>query len=256
MSPVSSVQGSSGYSPYSVIAGGGQFNKAAQGASELAIQEKTKAQVGGLDAGRENMQYAKSALNVEDGAMEGITDFLQQIKEKSIKAMNGTLSDSDKKTVQDEINEMMKGIEEAAGQASFNGKNLLNGSTQDMKVASDGNGGEESVPTADLSLKSLGLEGFDVTKKDVDISAIDKALEKVQGARTKAGAQTNAIEAAMTYNSHAAMELNGYQVNKEEEQTVKAYQDMKTRQVLDNYQMTLQNQQMKDEQDKARNIFM
>lgn len=256
MSPVSSVQGSSGYSPYSVISSGGQFNSAAQGASELAIQEKTRAQVGGLDAGKENMQYAKSALNVEDGAIGGITDYLQQIKEKSLKAMNGTLSDSDKQTIQDEISQLMKGIEDAAGQANFNEKNLLNGTTGDMKVASDGNGGEETVPTANMTLKSLGIEGYDVTKNDVDISAIDKALEKVQGARTRAGAQTNAIEAAMTYNSHAAMELNGYQVNKEEEQTVKAYQDMKTRQVLDNYQMTLQNQQMKDEQEKVRNIFM
>lgn len=253
MSPVSSVQG---YSPYSVIASGGQYKSAAQGASELAIQEKTKAQVGGLEKGEENLRDAKSALNVEDGAMEGISDFLQQIKEKSIKAMNGTLSDEDKKTVQDEINQMMKGIEEAASQANFNEKNLLNGTTGDLKVASDGNGGEETVPTANMTLKSLGIEGFDVTKSDVDISAIDKALEKVQGARTKAGAQTNAIEAAMTYNSHAAMELNGYQVNKEEEQTVKAFQDMKAKQVMDTYQAHLQSQQMKDEQQKSVTMFM
>ena len=103
MSSISSVSGYNDYSAYSVLSNGGQLTKAAQGASELAIQEKTQSQVRGLDAGRENLTSAKSALNIEDGAMEGITDYLQSIKELSLKSMNGTLSDDDKEAIQAQI---------------------------------------------------------------------------------------------------------------------------------------------------------
>ena len=97
MTGISSVSGYSSYSPYSVISNGGTYTKAAQGASELAIQEKTKAQTTGLEVGGENLTSAKSALNVEDGAMQEVTEYLQSIKELSVKASNGTLSDSDRR---------------------------------------------------------------------------------------------------------------------------------------------------------------
>ena len=100
MSSISSVSGYGSYSPYSTIAAGGTYQSASQGASELAIQEKTKSQVNGLDAGSENLTSAKSVLNIEDGAMDGITDYLQSIRELSLQAMNGTLSDDDKQAIQ------------------------------------------------------------------------------------------------------------------------------------------------------------
>ena len=117
MSSVSAISGYGNYSAYSVISNGGQYTQAAQGASELAIQEKTDAQVRGLEVGKENLESAKSALNIEDGAMEGITDYLQNIKELSVKASNGTLSDDDKKSIQSQIKEYLKVINDSANQA-------------------------------------------------------------------------------------------------------------------------------------------
>ena len=57
------------------------------------------------------------------------------------------------------------------------------------------------------------------------MSRIDKALEAVTKNRSNAGAQTNAVEHALTYNSHAAMELNGYQMDKEEDNSMRAVLD-------------------------------
>ncbi|WP_029230967.1 flagellin [Butyrivibrio sp. VCB2006] len=253
MSSVSSIGGYQDYSAYSKISSGGTINKASEDASGLAIQEKTKSQVNGLDAGSENLTSAKSALNIEDGALSGVEDYLQSIKELSVKAMNGTLSDDDKESIQAQIKEYLKGINETAQGTTYNEKNLTN-KDGEMKVAADGNGATETISTNNATTDALGITDYDVTK-DFDMSKIDKALEKVAGQRSSVGAQTNGVEHALTYNSHAAMELNGYQMDKEEDNATKALQELKTKQALDSYQSVLQKKQQEDEQQKAMAIF-
>ncbi len=255
MSSVSAISGYGNYSAYSVISNGGQYTQAAQGASELAIQEKTEAQVRGLEVGKENLESAKSALNIEDGAMEGITDYLQNIKELSVKASNGTLSDDDKKSIQSQIKEYLKGINDSANQAKYNEKDLLNGTTGDLKIATDSNGSLINVSTYNSTTKALGIDDYDVTKEDFDMSRIDEALEKVTANRSKAGSETNGVEHALTYNSHAAMELNGYQMDKEEDNSMRAVIEAKQKELMDTYQNTLLAQKMKNDEQQAMNIF-
>ena len=254
MSSVSSVSGNSGYSSYSVIANGGTYVSAAQGASELAMQERTKQQVGGLEAGSENLTSARSALKVEDGAMEEVTGYLQSIRELSIKAMNGTMSDSDKKSIQNQIDQYKKGIEDIANNTTYNEKKLLDGKTKDMTVASDANGSSETISGYNMTLESLGIKDYDVTK-NFDRNDVDKALEKLTSSRTDAGAKTNGVEYSLSYNSHAALELDGFQMDKEERNTVDAYQKLKTKQALDVYQTTLQKKRQDDEERKSMMLF-
>jgi flagellin len=255
MSSVSSVSGYSDYSAYSTIAGGGQINKASAGAAELAIQEKTKSQVNGLEAGSENLTSAKSVLNIEDGALSGVEDYLQSIKEQSVRAMNGTLSDEDKQSIQEQIKQYLKGIEDIAKGTSYNDKKLLDGSQDKMSVATDSSGSSKEISAHNSTVAALGLEDYDVTK-DFDISKIDKALDQVTGARTKTGAETNAVDYAMTYNSHAALELDGFQADREENNVIEAYQKLKTQQGLDAYQNLLQKKQMEDNEQQKLSMFM
>ncbi len=253
MSSISSVGGYSAYSAYSTIASGGTINKAAEDASGLAIQEKTKSQVNALDAGSQNLQSAKSALNIEDGAMEGIQDYLQSIRDLSVKAMNGTMNDSDKQAIQDQIEQYKQGINDIAGNTTYNEKNLLNNEGK-LEVASDGSGSSESVTTYKSATEALGIADFDVTK-DFNLDSVDKALETVQSQRSTAGSETNAIDYALSYNSHAALELNGYQMDKEEDNAMKALQEVKSKQALDAYQSILQKQQMEDKEQKAMSLL-
>ena len=257
MSGIGSVGGySSAYSPYSVIAGGGKLQSAAQDAAGLAIEQKTEAQTRGLDQGTENLADAKSALNVEDGAMQGITDYLQSIKELAVQAQNGTLSDEDRGYIQNQIDEYIQGINDLAESTSFNEKKLLNGSTDDLKIASDGNGSTSTVNTYETTADKLGIAGFDVTSGDIDTSVIDDALNKLQDSRTTVGAQTNGVEHAMNYNSRASLELNGFAMDKEEDRAINAVQELKTKQALDQYQTMLQHKQQEDEAQKAQMFFM
>ena len=255
MNSISAISGYSSYSPYSAISSGGRITQAAQGASELAIQEKTDAQVKGLEVGKENLESARSVLNIEDGAMEGITDYLQNIKELSVKAKNGTLSDEDKESIQSQVKQYLQGINDTVNQARYNEKNLLSGNAGDLKVATDSNGSLVNVSTYNSTTKALGIDDFDVTKDDFDMSRIDKALETVTKNRSNAGAQTNGVEHALTYNSHAAMELNGYQMDKEEDNSMRAVMEAKQKELMDTYQNVLLAQKMKDDEQKAMNIF-
>lgn len=254
MSSISSVGGYSDNSAYATIARGGTIGKASEDAAGLAIQEKTKSQVNGLDAGSENLTSAKSALNVEEGAMAGIEDYLQSIKELSVKAANGTLSDDDKQSIQAQIKEYLDGINETAKGTTFNEKELLT-KEDSLEVASDGNGSSEKVSTFNATTDALGITDYDVTK-DFDMSKIDNAIDKISSMRSTTGSETNGVEHALTYNSHAAMELNGYQMDKEEDNAVEALQELKTKQALDSYQAVLQKQQQEDKQAQNMALFV
>ncbi|MCR5156504.1 MAG: hypothetical protein K6C96_07460 [Butyrivibrio sp.] len=245
---------SSSYSPYSTIAAGGALQSAAQDAAGLAIEEKTKAQTGALDKGTENLRDAKSAQNISDGAMESIGDYLNSIKELAIKSQNGTLGQDDKQSIQSQIKEYLKGVEETAKSALYNEKPLLDGEGK-LSVTTDGNGSKADVSTYDMSLKGLGLENLDVTSPDFDMSAIDKAIEKVDSARANTGAETNRVDYASAYNSRASLELNGYAMDKEEDRVVSALQELKAKQATDQYQVMLQKKQQEDEVQKAQMFF-
>ena len=73
--------------------------------------------------------------------------------------------------------------------------------------------------------------------------------------RSTAGAQTNAVDHALTYNSHAAMELNGFQMNREEDTTEKAYNELKTKQALDVYQVNIEKMKMDDAENQSKVLF-
>ena len=185
--------------------------------------------------------------------MSGISDYLQSIKELAVKSQNATLSDSDKQSIQNQIDQYKQGINDIAGNTTFNEKNLLNNDGK-LSVAADGNGSTSEVPTFNSATEALGIADLDVTG-DFDMKSIDDAIEKVSSQRSTVGASTNAIESAMTYNSHAALELNGYQMDKEEDNVIKANQELKTKQALDSYQAVLQRQKQENEQQRTMTLF-
>ncbi len=254
MSGVSSVSSYSSYSAYSTIAAGGTYTSAAQGATELAMQETTETQVIGLEAGSENLSSAKSVLNIEDSALESISDYLQSIRELSLKALNATTSDDEKAAIQSQIEQYLQGINDIASSTSYNEKSLLDGSTDDMTISSDDSGSTETVSTYNTLTDALGLSDYNVTG-DFDLSVIDDALETISSYRSNTGAQSNAIDYALSYNSKAALELDGYAMDMAEDNAIKAYQELKTKQALDAYQAVLQKKQMDDKEQQSMMLF-
>lgn len=227
---------------YGQIASGKAINSAADNASGLAISKRLESQETGLNQGAQNAVETKSALNVADGAMEGIADYLQRIRELSVKASNGLMSDSDKQSIQTEISSLLEGIQDIAKNTKYNEKSLMDGSMATMDAATNADGTGISIKMSNSTLEALGIDGYDVTGK-FDISRIDKALDKVSSDRSSIGAATNALEYAYNSNLNTAENALASRSRIEDLDIAKAVTQQKQNEVLNNYRILLQKKQ-------------
>ena len=101
MNGITSMQRSStSYADYGKFASGKKVNRAADGAAELAIIQKQETQTRSYKVGENNIGAAKDMLNVADGAMSGITDYLQKIRELGVRASNTvTITDAERTSI-------------------------------------------------------------------------------------------------------------------------------------------------------------
>lgn len=257
MSGISPISGYSynSYTDYGKFASGKQIQSAADGAAELSIIQKEDAQARGYEVGADNIAAGKDLLNVADGAMAGITEQLQRMRELAVQASNtAVMGASEREAIQMEIDQLKQGISDIATQTTFNTKPLLDGSNQELNIMRDGNGQGSSIELPNTMLQELGIADFDVTG-DFDISDIDKALEKVTAGRTKVGAQTNALEYAYNYNKNTGLNTIGAKSRLEDLDIPQAISDLKKNQLLQEYSMHMQKRRMEDEANRMRNLF-
>ncbi len=109
------------------LSSGYRINRAADDAAGLAISEKTRRMIRGLNQGEENIQDGISLCQTADGALDEVTQILQRARELSIKAYNGTNSDGDRQIIQDEINQIFEEVDHIRESAVFNEIPLLKG---------------------------------------------------------------------------------------------------------------------------------
>ena len=120
------------------LSSGLRINRAADDSAGLAISEKLKAQVTGLNQAQRNAQDGVSMVQTAEGALNEVHSMLQRIRELSVEAANSTLSSSDSQSVATEITSLRAEIDRIAGATTFNGANLLTGAlsvTQDTTAA-------------------------------------------------------------------------------------------------------------------------
>ena len=110
------------------LSSGLRINRAGDDAAGLAISQKLEAQVRGLQQASRNAQDAISMIQTAEGAMSEIHSMLQRMRELSVQASNGTLSSSDRSSINTEIQALATEINDLTGRIKFNGQTLLNGS--------------------------------------------------------------------------------------------------------------------------------
>lgn len=195
---------------YGKIASGNKLPRAADGAAELAISQKLEKEQRTDNVQVRNGRDNINQLNIKDGVLDGVTDYLQSMRENAVYAKNGTLSDSERGEISNANSQLMKGI----GQE-------LNSS----------------------QMKSLGLDKLDVN----DIDSIDKALESVNDARGSVGAVTNGLDHDVSYNSIARENLLSAQSSIADTDVAQEITELKKNQTLDAYRMQMQKKQQEDE---------
>lgn len=253
---MSNVAGISGSNYYSQIASGTKLQSAADGASELAIAEKEISQINGYNVGERNAEDGKSALNVADGAMSGVADSLQRIRELAVQASNtAVMSDTDRQAIQYEIDQLKQGISDIANNTEFNTKKLLDGSNDNMHIASNADGSGHDLDTGNLTLESLGIQDFDVTK-DFSIKTIDDALDKLSSQRSSIGAQSNALDFTIGYNTQTSYNLTAATSRMKDTDIAKAVSESDKQNLLQTYRFIMQKRQQDDERRKLSIFYM
>lgn len=201
-----SISGIQSQSTYTALSSGRRINSAADDAAGLAISEKLISQVNGYDVGASNAQDGQNLINVADGALSGMHDSLQRIRELAVKSMNGIYSDSDREAIQVEIDQMKDEIQQTAKRTSFNEMKLLDGSMADIQLATNPQGGGLEIQLENATLEALGIADFDVTG-DFNLDAIDNAMAKISEARANLGAQSNRLDHTININNYASYNL-------------------------------------------------
>ncbi|MBQ3105765.1 MAG: flagellin FliC5 [Lachnospiraceae bacterium] len=233
-------------STYEKLSTGKKINGAADDAAGLAIAQKILKESNGYDVGAENIKHTNAAVNIAEGALGGITDYLQRIRELSVRASNGLMGQQDKESIQLEINQYLDGIRQMAASTEYNTLKLLDGNMADINVASNPDGRGMSIRMADGTLASLGIEGYDVTG-DFDISRIDSALNMINARRSGLGAASNALEHAYNHNTNASLQLTAARSRIEDTDMAAAVTEQKKNQVMRDYQIYMQKVKMRDD---------
>ncbi len=244
---ISSISSQGLQQNYRQLASGKRINSAADDAAGLAIAEKMLTQSNGYDVGWRNAATSQDMVNVADGGLSTITDSLQRIRELGVQASNTAIyGDSERKMMQQEIDQLKESITDAAKNTRFNTMSLLDGKMGSSHVASgpDGSGMEINMPNA--TLEALGIADFDVTG-DFDLSVIDDAIDKVSSARGEMGATYNRLGYTMNYNSYASLNTTAARSRIEDLDFPKAISDMKKNSLLEEYRLMMQKK--REEQD-------
>lgn len=191
------------------MASGLRINRAADDAAGLAVSEKLRTQVRGLQVATDNAQHAISLVQITEGALNEIHSILQRLRELAVQAANDTLTDEDRAQIQKEVDQLLAQLDYIGDTTQFNTKKLLTGdySTTPLTFQVGANNGEVVALTiATVNTAALTLSGLSVsTQSDAEtaIVSIDEAVKAISDLRARLGAFQNRLERIVSNNNIA-----------------------------------------------------
>ncbi|MCH4811648.1 FliC/FljB family flagellin [Vreelandella neptunia] len=146
------------------LSSGLRINSAKDDAAGQAIANRMSSQITGLAQAQRNANDGISVSQTAEGALNQINDNVQRIRELTVQAQNGTNSDNDLQSIQDEITQRTTEIDRISSETDFNGTKVL-ASNQSIAIQVGANDGEAiSVGLKEITTETLGLSSLDVTK--------------------------------------------------------------------------------------------
>ena len=192
------------------LSSGMRINRAADDPAGLAISEKMRAQIRGLQASQRNIQDSISLFQTAEGALNETHAMLQRMRELGVQAASDTLTDADRELLDIEFQELKKEIQRTSTDTEFNTIPLLDGSRTSFKTQAGANAGQSiEFSIGDMGVESLGLKDSSIATReaaDKAIGELDGAIQKTSSERSRMGAYVNRLEHA--YNNALTMEEN------------------------------------------------
>ncbi|MED4768354.1 flagellin Hag [Cytobacillus firmus] len=191
------------------LSSGLRINRAGDDAAGLAISEKMRGQIRGLDQASRNAQDGISVIQTAEGALNETHSILQRMRELAVQSSNDTNNSNERTALQNEMDQLAKEVNRIANNTQFNTKDLLKGdfasSSLDFQIGAN-QGQTISLTISNMAAGSLGVgsanteaaTGLDISSAsasfDDAISKIDAAIQSVSNERSKFGSYQNRLE--------------------------------------------------------------
>ena len=196
------------------LSSGMRINRAGDDASGLAVSEKMRAQIRGLNQASENAENGISFIQTTEGYLQETTDIIHRIRELAVQSSNGIYSDEDRMQIQVEVSSLIDEVDRIASAAQFNGMNMLTGRfarptgenvvTASMWFHIGANMDQRTqvyigtMSAMALGLRNVGDESIMSLGAPDDanraIGTLDEALKKINKQRADLGAYQNRLE--------------------------------------------------------------
>ncbi|BDX07747.1 flagellin [Planctobacterium marinum] len=179
------------------LASGKKVNSAADGAAAQQIIDRLSSQIGGNQQALNNVYDGISLAQIGDAALSGVTDDVNRIRELSIQAGNGLLTDADRSALQQEVTQLQDNIRDTLENTNFNGNSLFT-SDSTINFQSGANAGQSiGVNTRDLPTALNDILNADISTAagaQTALDSADSAIETVGSNRAEFGAVQNRFE--------------------------------------------------------------
>ena len=196
------------------LSSGMRINRAGDDASGLAVSEKMRSQIRGLNQASTNAENGISFIQTTEGYLQETTDIVQRIRELAVQSSNGIYSDEDRMQIQVEVSSLIAEVDRIASAAQFNGMNMLTGRfarptgenvvTASMWFHIGANMDQRTqvyigtMSAMALGLRNVGDESIMSLSAPDDanraIGTLDEALKKINKQRADLGAYQNRLE--------------------------------------------------------------
>jgi flagellin len=180
------------------LSSGYRINNAADDAAGLGISESMRSQIRGLGQAQKNIQDGASMIQTAEGNLDEVHSMLQRVRELAVQYKNGSLDTTARASIQAEANQLASEISRIGESASFNGINLLNGTTTVSFQVGANDGQQIGVSLVDLASEVGTSYATLSTTGSADISEIDAAITNVSTARATFGAVQNRLDHSLS----------------------------------------------------------
>lgn len=193
------------------ISSGVKINRAKDNPDKIGQSESMKIKIRSMQVAQRNMQDGASMLQTADGALQQVNNMLSRIKELAVSAGDGNKTGEEKKIIQNEVNELLKGINDLATNTEFNGiklignEEVIDNNNPKYQVATTGAGIGENMKIPMFNISSSVLADSQGNKmSEIDLlteegigkamNTIDEVISVIGGIRAEYGAISNKFE--------------------------------------------------------------
>ena len=175
-----------------------RINKAGDDASGLAVSEKLRSQVRGLQQAERNTMDGIAFIQVAEGALQEVHSILHRMRELSIQTANGIYSDADRRQIQVEVSQLSQEVDRIATTTEFNKYAMLDGTLSNMVFHVGANADQNiKVWISAMTASALNVKGLSLSTaalSNAALARIDLAVDAVSAQRANFGAWQNRLE--------------------------------------------------------------